>query len=158
MFHLVGIFKTSSPEDSILNNPEKHALRRQRKEPGNIEVSQQKADSLNIKRLLLITENQTSQIKEFSSLLSMGRCKRLGSLKSFLWYAPQLSGASFLCFSHPESLLSSGLTIGIGCSLKAARWQVFSFLSSLRAQWLTLEDCYHCWLWHPCLLIWQEIF
>ena len=84
MFHLVGIFKTSSPEDSILNNPEKHALRRQRKEPGNIEVSQQKADSLNIKRLLLIKENQTSQIKEFSSFLSMGRCKHLGSLKSFL--------------------------------------------------------------------------
>ena len=28
----------------------------------------------------------------------MGRCKSLGSLKSFLWYAPQLSGASILCF------------------------------------------------------------
>ena len=28
----------------------------------------------------------------------MGRCKSLGSLKSFLWYASQLSGASILCF------------------------------------------------------------
>ena len=28
----------------------------------------------------------------------MGRCRNLGSWKSFLWYAPQLSGASILCF------------------------------------------------------------
>ena len=28
----------------------------------------------------------------------MGRCKSPGSLKSFLWYAPQLSGACILCF------------------------------------------------------------
>ena len=31
----------------------------------------------------------------------MGRCKGLGSLKSFLGYAPQLFVASIL-FSHPE--------------------------------------------------------
>ena len=34
----------------------------------------------------------------------MGRCKRLGSLKSSISYASQLSGASLLCFSHPEFL------------------------------------------------------
>ena len=28
----------------------------------------------------------------------MGRCKSLGSLKLFLWHAPQFSGASILCF------------------------------------------------------------
>ena len=28
----------------------------------------------------------------------MGRCKSLGSLKSFLWYASRLYGASILCF------------------------------------------------------------
>ena len=50
------------------------------------------------------------------------------------------------------SWVSSGLTIGSGCSLMAARWQIFfSFLSFLRA-FLTLES-YHLW-W----LIWQEIF
>ena len=38
----------------------------------------------NIKRLLLIKENQISQVKEFSAFLCMGRCKSLGSLKSFL--------------------------------------------------------------------------
>ena len=51
------------------------------------------------------------------------------------------------------------LTIGSGCSLMAARSQVsFSFLSALRAHQLTLEDCSHWWLWHPCLLMWQEMF
>ena len=39
---------------------------------------------------------QTSQVKEFSAFLCMGRCKSLGSLKSFLSYASQLSGASTL--------------------------------------------------------------
>ena len=69
----------------------------------------------------------------------MGRFKSLGSLKSFLWYAPQLSGASVLCFPilsplrvHrwgeavvPDCLMvgilfpssvPSGLTIRGGCS------------------------------------------
>ena len=32
----------------------------------------------------------------------MGRYKSLGSLNLFLSYAPQLSGASSLCLSHPE--------------------------------------------------------
>ena len=41
-------------------------------------------------------------MKEFSAFLRMGGCKSLGSLKSFLSYASQLSGASILCFSHPE--------------------------------------------------------
>ena len=54
--------------------------------------------------LLLIKENQTSQVKEFSTFPCMGRCKSLGSLKSFLWCAPQLSGASIQCF-HSLSFL-----------------------------------------------------
>ena len=37
------------------------------------------------------------QAKEFSILLCLGRCKPLGSLNSFLSYAPQLSGAKS-CF------------------------------------------------------------
>ena len=40
--------------------------------------------------------SQISQVKEFSTFLFMGRCKSLGSLKSFLAYASQLSGTSFL--------------------------------------------------------------
>ena len=57
-----------------------------------------------IKRLSLIRENQICQIKEFSTFLCIGRCKSLGSLRSFLWYAPQVSGASLLCF-HILSVL-----------------------------------------------------
>ena len=49
---------------------------------------QQKPGSRNIQSLLLIKENQTSQVNEFSAFLCMGRCKSLGSLKLFLWYAP----------------------------------------------------------------------
>jgi len=44
-------------------------------------------------------ENQTSPVNEFSTFLCMGRCKSLGSLKSFLGFAPWLSRASILLFS-----------------------------------------------------------
>ena len=53
IFHLVGIFRTSSLGESTSSNPEKIAPRRWGKEPGYIEVLQQRASSLNIKRLLL---------------------------------------------------------------------------------------------------------
>ena len=57
-----------------------------------------KPSSWNIKRLLLIKENQTSQVNEFSTVLCIRSYKSLGSLKSLLWYVPQLSEASILCF------------------------------------------------------------
>ena len=74
---------------------------------------QQKGGSLNIKNILWIKENQIAQVKEFSAFLCMGRCKSLGSLKSFLSYASQLCGVSVLCF---HILSSSMLTAGSGCS------------------------------------------
>ena len=43
-----------------------------------------------------------SQIKEFHALLCIGRCKNLGSLKSFLWHVAQLSSQCPV-LSHPES-------------------------------------------------------
>ena len=61
---------------------------RQGQERDYIEVSQQRASSLNIKKLLQIKGNQLSQVKEFSTFLRMGICKSLFSLKSFLSYAP----------------------------------------------------------------------
>ena len=111
----------------------------------------------NVKRLLLIKENQISRVKEFSVFL----CKSLGSLKSFLWYArdARLWVHWNHCFDMHLSYLgpvsciftswvSSGLTTGSGCSLMAARWQVFfSDLSFLRAHQLTLEGCNRWWLW-----------
>ena len=65
MFYSVGSFRTSS-------NSERPALRRQEEEPSYLEVLQQRAGSLNVKRLLLSKENQVSQVKEFSTLLCMG--------------------------------------------------------------------------------------
>ena len=131
MFYSAGIFRTSSLGGSISSNPERTAPRRQGGKPGYIEVLQQRAGSPNVKRLLLIKENQVSQVKEFSIFLCMGRCKSLGSLKSFLWCAPEVSGASILCFH---------------------------ILSFLRAHQLILEgyianDCDIL-----CLPIWLEIF
>lgn len=74
----------------------------------------------------------------------MGRCKGLGLLKSFLWYVPQLSGASFLCFNI-LSFLSLGITVGTGYSPTAATWQtLFSFLSTFRTHLLTFKG-YSCW-------------
>ena len=51
-----------------------------------------------MKRLLLIKENQTSQVNEFSTVLCIGSYKSLGSLKLLLWYVPPLPEASILCF------------------------------------------------------------
>ena len=45
---------------------------------------------------IIVKENEISQVKEFSSFLCMGRCKSLGSLKSFLSYAFQLSWSNVL--------------------------------------------------------------
>ena len=51
-----------------------------------------------MKRFLLIKENQISQVNEVSAFQCMERGKSVGSLKSFLGYAPQLSGAGILGF------------------------------------------------------------
>ena len=58
MFYLVGIFRISSLGESISNNPEGTALRRQGEEPDYIKVLQQRAGSLSIKRLLLIKKKK----------------------------------------------------------------------------------------------------
>ena len=69
MIYSVGMFRTSSPEDSISRSPNIIALWRWGEEPGYIEVLHQRTSILNIKRLLLIKENQIAQVKEFSAFL-----------------------------------------------------------------------------------------
>ena len=105
--------------------------------------------NLKVKSYILLDRNfedfkpgrQHINFKQFSTFLCMGRCKNLGSLKSFPQYAPQLSGSLY-----PISQVSSGLTIGCSCSVMAARCQVFfSFWSFLRTHQLTLEGYKH-WL------------
>ena len=108
MFYAVGLFSTSSLGDSISSNPERTALRRPEEDAGYTQVLYPRAGSLNIKRLLLIKENQLSQVKQFSAFLCMGRCKNLGSLKSLLSYTSQLPySAQYLVFFHILSFLGS---------------------------------------------------
>ena len=98
----------------------------------------------------LQTQEATSQVKEFA-LFYIWEDARVWAHwnQSFDMHHSYLGPVS--CFF--TSWVSLGLTIGSGCSLMAARWQVFfSFLSSLRVHQLTLEGC-NCW-W----LTWQEIF
>ena len=77
------------------------------------------------------------QVKEFSTFLCVGRCKTLGSLKSFLLYASQLSGASILCF-HILSFLRAQCREWLqsdGCWTAS----ILSFLSSFRAHQLSIH-------------------
>ena len=103
-------------------------------------------------------ENQTSQVNEFSAFLCMRRWKSLGSLKSFLWYVRQLSGASILCF--PILRLLRVHRFGGGLQWPMAWWQASCFhpecpqgsLLGATVKWW-LEGCNIL-----CLLIWQVIF
>ena len=83
-------------KESDMTEVAKHSTARE--EPRFIGILQQRPGSQCIRKLLLTKENQTSQVNEFSTFLCMGRCKSLGSLKSVLSYAPQLSGARILGF------------------------------------------------------------
>ena len=91
--------------------------RRRGEEPGYIEVLQQRAGSLNIKRLLLLKENQISQVKEFSAFLCMGKCKSLGSQKFIIPLICTSSIWGQRSVFHILSLLSSELVVGA-----AAAW------------------------------------
>ena len=65
----------------------------------------------NIKRCWL-KKTRHLKFKEFSAFLCIGRCKSLGSLKSFLWHTAPLSGASihtFWCWVPPQ-----GVTAAVG--------------------------------------------
>ena len=59
---------------------------------------QQRPGSWDLISLLVIKENQTSQVREFSAFLSIGSFKSPGWLVLFLGPAPQLSRASVLYF------------------------------------------------------------
>ena len=119
MFYLLGIFRISSLEDSISSNPERTVPSRQGKESGYIEVCNKH------QALLWIKKKQVSQIKEYSTLLCMGRCKCLGTLKSLPSYASRLSGASTLL------LVSHGLSPA--CTLTAVAGAGLQALLSVRA-------------------------
>ena len=101
---------------------------------GYRETLKQGAYSPNIKRLLLIEENQISQGKQFRTFLFMGRYKSVGLLKPFLSCVYQQSWES-ICVFHTLSFLEAHHTEWLqsdGCRI--------SFLNALRAQEFTLEE------------------
>ena len=67
-------------------------------ESGYIEVLQQREDSLNIRRLLLIKGKSDIFRLRNLALFYIWEVARVGSPKLFLCYALHLSGASILCF------------------------------------------------------------
>ena len=126
-------------------------------EPAFKKVLQQRARSLNIKKLYFSKGSQMSQVKIFR-ILCMGRCKPLDSLSLFLWIC-----ASAVWAPNPVSLF----TVRIG------RWLVLVFSQLLSNPsrggsilWITVWGAL-IHIWKPeitdgcgisCLLIWQEIF
>ena len=111
-------------------------------EPGCIEVSKYGQVVWTSKVLLWSRENQISQVKEFSTLLCMGRCKSLGSLKSFF---PCISWGHAPCtFSHPEFPWAH------------LREWLQSDSCQTRGIFLLSEHPGNWWLYHLGLLIWQE--
>ena len=82
MYYLVGIFRTLSLRQH-LKQPQGNYSKDVSGELGYIGVLQQRTSSLEHQKIML-KENQISQVKEFSTFLCMGRCRNLGSLKSFL--------------------------------------------------------------------------
>ena len=114
----------------------------------------QKQSGQNVKRSPLVKENQTSQVKELSTFLSLGRCESLGSLKSFFQQAPQVPRASTMFFPilSPLRVHHWGQLMGL-----AAGSSFVSIRSSLRAHGqgclLQLDGCNNI-----CLRICQQWF
>ena len=117
-------------------------------EPAFIKVLQQRARSLNIKKLYFNKGSQMSQVKEFS-ILCMGRCKPLCSLSLLLWIC-----ASAVWGPTPVSLL----TVRIGRWLLLVFPQLLSNPSRYGSiRWITVlgalihiwkPEINHWWLWH----------
>ena len=67
MFYLVGIFRTSSPETAFQVMLKELLSEGEGRSQVTTEILQQRTGNLNVKRVLLIEENQISQVKEFST-------------------------------------------------------------------------------------------
>ena len=100
--------------DIISSDPERNASRTWEKDSlyRSFAISI-RAGSLNIKRLLL-KKAIYLKLKNLALFLCLRRCKSLGSLKSFLWYASQLFWGQYPMFFPSWACL--GLTIGSGYS------------------------------------------
>ena len=85
LFYLADFLRTSSLGRSISDNTEKIVLKGQGEGSRIYRVfCNKRLGNQNIKRLLLIKADQTSQVNAFRAFLCMGTCKSVDSLKSFL--------------------------------------------------------------------------
>ena len=82
MFYLADKVKGLSLGRSLSDSSE-GGSEEVREEPGYLRVFATKTRELELQKIT-VKENQTSQVNEFSTFLCKGRCKSLGSLKSFL--------------------------------------------------------------------------
>ena len=125
-FNLVGMFRTLSPEVSILVT-QKTAPRRQEGKSGSMLLCNRR-------------RRQSEHQRSVFSILCMGRCKPLGSLNLFLSYAPQLSGANHV----------SLFTFWSG------RWLSLAFPQLLRSQSLGGSGRFHLvTVWGSLIHIWR---
>ena len=128
MLYSVGIFRTSSPGDSISSNSENC--------------------SMEVREGARLKKTRYPKLRNLVLFLCMGGYKSLGSLKAFLWYVPQVSRPVSYIFT---SWVPSGLTVGSGCSpwLLDGMAGILSFLSPSR---LTITGSCICWCQWPPLL------
>ena len=100
----MGIFRTSSQGDGISSDPERNVPRG----GGRCQIIQKFAikgrQSEHQKYFCELKKTRYLRLRNLALFYVWGRCKSLGSLKSFLSYASQLPGASILCFLDPEFL------------------------------------------------------
>ena len=85
--------------------------------------------------ILNFKRKRASQVRKFSALLCMGRCKSQGSLNPIL-YILATWGLSF-CFLSVSLRFTTGSSWS-GCHLRTARRQAFPFP---RAPWLPWKGC-----------------
>ena len=129
MFYLVGVFRTASLGDSTSSNSERTALRMWGEEPGYVEVLQQRAGSLNIKRLLL---KKTRYSKLSLELYSAWENASVWAHWNHSFTASQLPWASILLFP-PEC------PWGVACRPDDCQ-TFYSLLGVLRVQELMLRQ------------------
>ena len=122
-------------------------------EPAYTEVLQQRSGCLNSKQLLLIQENQIPKLKNWV-LFYVWEDARVWAHwnHSFDMHLSSLGPVSCVF----TSWVSSGLTVGSGCSLMAPRWQVFfpSWVPSGLTSWPSIVAADDCDI--LCLLIWRR--
>ena len=113
---------------------------------------QQRQGSWNLKRLLLIKENQTSQVNEFSTFL-FGKMQASRLTEIIPLFAPQLSGASILHFLTLRILMVRGSLIW-GARLWASCFHPEFPQGSLWAAVIWYLDGCNTF----CLLMWQATY